>query len=335
MKIIIPMAGMGTRMRPHTLTIPKPLIPLAGKPIVQRLVEGIAGLASEPVDEIAFVIGRFGVAVENQLREIAQSLGAKASIYYQDEAKGTGHAVWCATPSLSGPVVVAFADTLFYADFKLETLADGIIWVQKVDNPESFGVVTCTEHGIITGFVEKPKSFVSDLAIIGIYYFKNGVDLQKQLQRLIDEDIKGNNEYQLTDALENMRSAGTKFSVGEVNEWLDCGNKEITVKTHASVLNHSKEEMLIHPSAVLENATIHPPCFIAENAVVKNSEIGPHVSIGCNTIIESTFITNSIVQSNTEIREAKIYNSMIGNFVKIERMDANLSVGDYCSLKAE
>lgn len=324
---------MGTRMRPHTLTIPKPLIPLAGKPIVQRLVEGIAEIANEPIDEIAFVIGRFGKEVENQLKSIATNLNAKSSIYYQDIAMGTGHAVWCASESLKGNVVVAFADTLFYADFKLETELDGIIWAQKVKNPESFGVITTDNTGVINGFVEKPKEFVSDLAIIGIYYFKEGEKLQKHLQNLIDKDIKGNNEYQLTDALENMRQEGVRFGVGQVNEWLDCGNKEITVDTHSRVLQHSKDLNLISEKAIIINSKIIPPCYIGDYTELTDSEIGPNVSIGNNTIIEKALISNSIIQDNTQIVNSKIYDSMIGNYVKIEEMTGDFSVGDYCSLK--
>ena len=141
MKIIVPMAGRGSRLRPHTLTIPKPLIPIAGKPIVQRLVEDIAKVCEEKITEIAFIVGDFGAEVEERLIKVAESLGAKGSIYHQDQPLGTAHAIMCAKDSLDGPVIVAFADTLFKADFKLDSDADGIIWVNKVDNPAAFGVV--------------------------------------------------------------------------------------------------------------------------------------------------------------------------------------------------
>src|SRR5699024_3243911 len=148
MKIIVPMAGRGSRLRPHTLTVPKPLIPIAGKPIVHRLVEDIAGVLDEKVTEIAFVIGKdFGETVEKELQKIAESLGAKASIYIQDQPLGTGHAIMCAKESLQGPAVIAYADTLFKADFTLDTSVDGVIWVKKVENPEAFGVVKLNEEG--------------------------------------------------------------------------------------------------------------------------------------------------------------------------------------------
>src|SRR6201993_239192 len=204
MNIIIPMAGMGKRMRPHTLTVPKPLIPVGGKPIVQRLVEDITKVCGEKVNEIAFVIGpNFGKEVEKNLLQIAKDQGAKGSIYYQEEALGTAHAIFCAEPVMTGKTVVAFADTLFKADFVMDTKNDGVIWVQRIDDPKQFGVVKLNKEGFITDFVEKPQEFVSDLAIIGIYYFKDGDYLKKEIQYLIDNNIKDKGEFQLTNALEN------------------------------------------------------------------------------------------------------------------------------------
>ena len=216
MNIIVPMAGMGKRMRPHTLTTPKPLVPVAGKPIVEHLVEDIAKMLKEPIDTIGFVIGRFGNEVEQQLLNIATRVGAKGKIYYQDEALGTAHAVRCAGECLTGPIVIAFADTIFKADFQPDPSADGVIWVSKVDNPKQFGVVKYTADLTITDFVEKPQTFVSDLAIIGIYYAKDGGRLKKEIDYLIDNDIKEKGEYQLTNALENMKNQGLIFKAGKV-----------------------------------------------------------------------------------------------------------------------
>ena len=232
MNIIVPMAGMGKRMRPHTLTVPKPLIPVAGKPIVQRLVEDIAGLCTEKIEEIAFVIGDFGAETEARLLAIADSLGAKGKICYQQEALGTAHAILCAEETLKGQTIVAFADTLFRADFKLETERDGILWVSQIEDPSAFGVVKLDENQIITDFVEKPKTWVSDLAMIGIYYFKNGEILREELQYLIDNNIINDGEYQLPEALKNMTTKGMQFVPGKVDEWLDCGNKNATVYTN-------------------------------------------------------------------------------------------------------
>lgn len=332
MKIIVPMAGRGSRLRPHTLTIPKPLLPVGGKPIVQRLVEDITKVCGEPVDEIAFIIGDFGVEVEKNLVAVAESLGAKGSIYYQEEALGTAHAILCAKESLKGKVVVAFADTLFKADFKLNSDADGIIWVNQIDDPRAFGVVKLDENNVITDFVEKPEHFVSDLAIIGIYYFKDGEYLKNELQYLIDNNITEKGEFQLTNALENMKQKGTKFVPGKVDEWLDCGNYKATVYTNQRVLEFIKNDLKHDTTLVSDNSIIIEPCFIGKNVKLKNSVVGPHVSIGDNVEINYSIIENTIIQSNTKIEKANIKDSMIGNFVKIKQLQQELSIGDYTEL---
>jgi glucose-1-phosphate thymidylyltransferase len=331
MKIIVPMAGRGSRLRPHTLTIPKPLMPVAGKPIVHRLVQDIAKVCGEAIDEIAFIIGDFGTETENQLIEIANDLGAKGSIYHQEEALGTAHAILCAKESLKGNVVVAFADTLFTADFTLNTEDDGIIWVKQIENPSAFGVVKLDEEGTITEFVEKPETFVSDLAIIGIYYFNSGEKLRDELQYLIDNDIREKGEYQLTNALENLKQKGAKFKTGEVNHWMDCGNKNATVDTNQTVLSLQKDNE-IEGEYKSENSIIIPPCFIGDNVLLKNTIIGPYVSVGNNSTIESCVIENSIIQNESVVKNANIANSMIGNKVEYNGAKKDLSIGDYTQI---
>jgi glucose-1-phosphate thymidylyltransferase len=330
MKIIIPMAGMGKRMRPHTLTVPKPLIPIAGKPIVHRLVEDIAAVLDQQVEEVGFVISRnFGEEVEQRLVEIAGLIGAKGSIYYQDSPLGTGHAILCAEPMLNGPVIVAFADTLFRANFRLDASQDGIIWVKQVEDPSAFGVVELSEKEEITGFVEKPATYVSDLAIIGIYYFKNGGQLKEELQYLIDNEVMHSNEYQLTDALENMKEKGTAFTTGKVEEWLDCGNKDATVNSNKRYLDFIKDQPNISASAYTENSVIIQPVYIGPNVSIHNSVIGPHVSIGEHTVVKNSRIQNTIVQTHTTIENANLENSMIGSHVGLQGKASDLSIGDY------
>ena len=323
------MAGMGKRMRPHTLTVPKPLLPVAGKPIVQWLVEDIIKVCKEKVEEIAFVIGDFGKAVEDQLINIASNLGAKGSIYYQDEPLGTAHAILCAKDALKGKVIVAFADTLFRADFTIDENKEGIIWVNKIDDPRMFGVVKVNDKGVITDFIEKPPTFISDLAIIGIYYFKDGEYLKKEMQFLIDNNIREKGEYQLTNALENMKLKGTQFVPGKVVEWFDCGNKDATMYTNKRILDIHLETLKVPASLKKENAIVIQPCFIGENVEIKNSVVGPYVSVGANTKIEGSVITNSIIQSNAVIRHSVLDNSMIGNFAEYVHTPEQLSLGDY------
>ncbi len=329
MKIIVPMAGMGKRMRPHTLTVPKPLLPIAGKPIVQLLVEDIKKVCGEQVEEVAFVIGDFGKETEQTLMDIASAIGAKGSIYYQHEALGTAHAILCAQEVLNGKVVVAFADTLFSPDFTMDHSHDGVIWVKKIEDPSAFGVVNVDENNVITDFVEKPKHFVSDLAIIGIYYFKDGNNLREELQYLIDKNIMEKGEYQLTNALENMKSKGARFVPGKVSEWLDCGNKDATVNTNQRILIRKQNESLIDPSHLNRNSVVIPPCYIGPGVELINSVIGPHVSIGSHSKIENAVISNSIVQSHATIKNAVIDNSMVSNFAQYHGQKKELSIGDY------
>ena len=334
MKIIVPMAGIGSRLRPHTLTIPKPLTLIAGKPIVQRLVEDIVEVVHQKVEEIAFVIGpTFPADTESKLMSIAEGMGAKGSVYIQETALGTAHAIQCAKEALEGPCVVAFADTLFRADFKLDEDADGAIWVKQVEEPSAYGVVKLSE-GVITDFVEKPVEFVSDLAIIGIYYFKNGEILREEIQYLLDNDIREKGEYQLTNALENMKSKGLRFVPGKVSEWMDCGNKEITVETNGKILQFAREagQNLISKTVSLNGSKIIEPCYIGENVILNNSTIGPGVSIGDNSKVENSKIRNSLIQTHTTIENADLEGAMIGNHAHYNGEFKSISIGDYSEL---
>ncbi len=337
MKIIVPMAGVGSRLRPHTLTTPKPLTVIAGKPIVQRLVEDIAGVVNQPIDEIAFIIGPatkgFPSDTPDKLKNIAKELGAKGSVYVQEEALGTAHAIFCAKESLTGPCVVAFADTLFKADFTLDANADGAIWVKQVEDPSAFGVVKMND-GFITDFVEKPKEFVSDLAIIGIYYFKDGDKLRDEIKHLIDNDIRPTGEFQLTEVLEALKEQGNKFIPGKVDVWMDCGKKDPTVDTNKQVLGFAQELgiNLVDETLVLENSEVIQPCFIGANVVLKNSKIGPYVSLGENSVVENSTIVNSLIQTNVSIKNANLDNAMIGNHAKFDGEFTSVSIGDYTEL---
>lgn len=328
------MAGRGSRLRPHTLTVPKPLIPVAGKPIVHRLVSDIAKVLGEKVDEIAFILGDpafFGDEVVKSLEELATSLGAKPSIYRQLDPKGTGHAIMCAEPSLSGPAVIAYADTLIRADFNLDKDADSVIWTKRVDNPAAFGVVNLNDKEEITELVEKPETFVSDQAVIGIYYFKDVTVLKNELQYVLDNNIINGGEYQINDGIKRMMASGKIFKAGTVDEWMDCGNKNVTVETNQRILGFLEKdgEALIANSVNLENANIIEPCYIGENVVLKNSTVGPYVSVGDNTVIEDSTIKNSLIQTNSKISNANLDNAMIGNHVVFNGKFETISIGDY------
>lgn len=337
MKIIVPMAGRGSRLRPHTLTVPKPLVPVAGQPIVHRLVKDIAEVVKTPIEEVAFVLGDpafFGDDVVESLTKLANDLGAKASIYRQDVPLGTGHAIMCAKESLSGPAVIAYADTLIQASFNLDPSADSVIWTKRVDNPEAYGVVNLNEKEEIVELVEKPKEFVSDQAVIGIYYFKEVSDLKNALQFVLDNDIINGGEYQINDGIKRMMSDGKIFKTGTVEQWMDCGNKKVTVETNAQVLDNESKKGVnnVSDSVILKNATVIQPCFIGENVTLTNAIVGPHASIGANSEIINSVVSNSIIQHETKITNAVIADSMIGSNVVYNGLARDLSLGDYTTI---
>ena len=330
------MAGRGSRLRPHTLTIPKPLIPIAGKPIVHRLVEDIAGVLNQDIEEVAFIIHEtFGKKVEEELIAIAEKLGAKGTIYYQNEALGTGHAIMCAKDSLKGPAVIAYADTLIRADFDLDKNADSVIWVKQVDEPEAFGVVKLNEANEIVELVEKPATFVSDLAVIGIYYFKDVAVLKNDLQLVLDNNIIHCGEYQINDGIKQMMAKGMTFVPGKVDEWMDCGNKNVTVETNSRMLGflHNDGEHLVDFNVKLENSKIIPPCYIGKDVVLTNATVGPNVSLGDGCHVSNSTIQNSLVQTHSHIKNANLDNAMIGNHASFDGNFTSISIGDYSVLE--
>jgi glucose-1-phosphate thymidylyltransferase len=326
------MAGWGSRLRPHTLTVPKPMLKIAGKSIVERLISNISSTVESKLESITFIIREdFGKEIETQLHAIAVQYNTTAHIVYQTEPLGTGHAILCASDALDGNVVVGFADTMFDADFKIDTDADAVIWVKQIPNPEAFGVIKLDDKGVITEFVEKPKDFISDLAIIGIYFFKDGANLKSELQYLIDHDLREKGEYQLTTAMEHMRQKGKVMKPGTVNQWLDCGNKNATVESNTAILQSGKNSV---NQATIENSTIIEPCYLAAGVKIINSVIGPNVSIGAGSVIRNSNISDSIIQENSQVEFKIMTNSMIGSKASISGRAEDLSVGDFNQIQS-
>jgi len=323
MKIIIPMAGIGKRMRPHTLTVPKPLLKIAGKSIVERLVDNLS--RNKSIDEIHYIVGNFGKDVEDTLIELAKEKGARGYIHYQKEALGTAHAIYCASNTLKNDVIIAFADTLFIGDFEINNNDEAIIWTKTVTHPELYGVVHENNKGEVIDFYEKPKNFVSDKAIIGIYYFKNGEVLEKEINRLLNKKIMVNGEFQLTDALKNLLNKGIKFTCKVIDEWLDCGNKEEYLRSSKRILEVLKYKITEDQG----KNRINKPVFIGENVIIKDSEIGPNVCIEENSIVENSKLKNSIIGSNTKIVLSDLNNSIVGDECFIRKGNGELNLGAY------
>ncbi len=325
------MAGKGKRMRPSTLTTPKPLFPIADKSIVEWLVYEVFKSTKQKIEEVAYIIHPdFGKDVETNLLNIASKYNSKGAIYYQEEALGTGHAILCAAASLQGNILIAFADTLFKADFNIDTQKDGIIWTKKVEDPRQYGVVTTDKNKKILAFVEKPETFVSDEAIIGIYFFKDGENLRKELQYLVDNNLKEKGEYQLTNAMESIKNKGKQLYSENVVEWLDCGNKETALYSHQRVLLSNSFTI---PKNNIKNSTIIEPCYIGNNVVIENSIIGPYVSIGNNGKVQNSIIANSIVMSDASIEKSNIQNSIIGSHSSVKQTPITLNISDYSQIQ--
>ncbi len=300
---------------------------------MHRLVEDIARVCPEKINYIGFIVHpAFGKQVEEDLKSVAKAVGAEGRIYYQDQALGISHALLFAKELFNGKVIVAFADTLFKADFKLDTALDGTIWVQKVVNPSQFGVVKLNEKGEIIELIEKPSTFISDLAIIGIYFFKDGEKLRDEMQYLIDNNIKEKGEFQFTTALEHLKKKGAIFVPGEVEEWLDCGNKDNMVQTNQRYLEFIKDQKLISDKAKIVNSIIISPVFIGDNVVIENSIVGPYVSISEGTSVADSRITNSIIQKHSQVRKAILDDSLLGNFVNFEGKSSRLDLGDFSTI---
>ncbi len=331
------MAGIGSRLRPHSLTVPKPMLPVAGAPIVAQLVNEIAKVVDQPIEEVAFILGDpafFGPSIEEELIHVAQALGAKASIYRQLEPLGTGHAVMCAADSLSGPIIVAYADTLIRTDLSLDPSVDGMIWVKKVENPKAYGVVKMNDKNQITALVEKPQEFISDWAVIGIYYFKEGAAIKAELAKSMAQARKKGEEFLLNEGILSMMDKGAVFTPGAVNEWMDCGQPKITLQTNAKMLDilTAEGQKLVAEDVILENSQIIPPCYIGPGVVLKNTTVGPHTAVGEGTQIENSTISNSLVQKHSVIQNAQFKEAMIGNHVRFNGNFNFVSIGDFSEL---
>jgi glucose-1-phosphate thymidylyltransferase len=323
MKVIIPLAGFGTRLRPHTYSKPKPLINVAGKPVLGHLLDKLAGLK---VEEYIFVVGYLGDQVEDYVNA---EYHLPARFVEQKEMLGQAHAIWLTRDYLDeGPVFVLFVDTLFEAD--LSTLdapgADAVIFVKEVEDPRPFGVVTLNGDSYISGFVEKPTTMDNRLAVIGLYYFKNGRRLIDAIQKLMDNKMMTRGEYFLADAMQLMVQEGMKFRIEPVSVWLDCGRPDTVLETNRYLLQNSRDN-----SAEFSNRRdiiIVPPVNIHPSAQISQSVIGPYVTIAANCIISNSFLRDTIVDEGAVCRDTLMEQSLVGRNARVEGRFRMVNVGD-------
>jgi glucose-1-phosphate thymidylyltransferase len=318
MKVIIPLAGFGTRLRPHTYTKPKPLVSVAGKPVLGHILDKLAGV---DIEETIFIVGYLG----DQIREYVSANYHFASRYIeQKELKGQAHAIYLAREHLSGPALIIFVDTIFEADLSAlkHEPADGVIYVKEVEDPRRFGVVI-TRQGVITRLVEKPSKPVSNLAVIGLYYFKDAALLAQCIDEVIRKDIKTKGEYFLTDAIQLMIDRGARLVARTVDVWEDCGKPETLLHTNRYLLEHGGAREI-----AVEDSVLIPPVYIAETAKVRDSVVGPYVSVAGGATIVRSIISDSIINESAHIEDANLSQSLIGRDAYVRGSSQRLNVGD-------
>jgi glucose-1-phosphate thymidylyltransferase len=324
MKAIIPVAGIGSRLRPHTHTQPKSLIPVAGKPILAHIVDE---LIHQGITDLIFIIGYMGDKIEKYVTSHYPKVNSQFVI--QTSGKGTAHALWL-TKEMVKPeeeMLIVFGDTIFKANLK-EILASEYttLGVKKVEDPRDFGVAELDEEGFIVKLVEKPRIPKSNLALVGVYKIKRAGNLFDAIQYVLENNIKTLDEYNLTDVLMHMIKTGERMNTFKVENWFDCGKKDILLETNAILL---KEGGFKKPDAKqYVNTIIIPPVFIGKDSLVSNSIIGPFVSIGEKAIVDYAIIKNSIIGPYSQLEYANLQNSIIGNDASLKGSPLSLNLGD-------
>ena len=331
-KIVIPMAGWGTRMRPHTYSKPKPLVSVAGKTTLEHLLDMFKTMPNPENLEYIFIVGPF--LGEMQIPEFIKEKYPDINAHFvvQHEMKGQSHALWLAREYLHGPMQMVFSDTLIETDFSFlatET-ADSVAWVMPVPDPRRFGVAELGEDGFVKRFIEKPQTFENNLVITGCYYFREAKELLAAIEEQMERNMTLKNEYFLADAMSIMIERGTKIRVHEISTWLDAGTIEATLDTNKILLD--KYGSSIETARFDDDVKIIDPVALGEGVEISNSTIGPYVSIGANCKISNSTISESIVEADSEIQDSALERSFIGKQAKVKgRGDGHvvkLNVGD-------
>lgn len=327
LKIVIPMAGWGTRMRPHTWSKPKPLVGVAGKPSFDHLMDMFQTIPVNFEIEYVFIISPFlGEQIPLYVQKHYPSI--KANYIVQEEMKGQSHTIWLSRHLIKGPTIVIFSDTLLETDFSFLSnfQLDGAAWVKPVPDPRRFGVAMVDADQGIQKLIEKPTDLKNNLVVVGCYFFKEGTELVNAVNEQIEHDIQLKGEYFLADAINILLKQGKKMVAQPVEVWLDTGTIEATLETNRYMLDHGKDNSVF--AAMNSNIKVISPVFVHPSAQVNNSIIGPHVSVGANCIIENSIISNSIVDEGSEVRKTALDNSFIGRNTKVDGTPKTINIGD-------
>jgi glucose-1-phosphate thymidylyltransferase len=322
MKIILPVAGKGTRLRPHTFSKPKSLLKVAGKTVLSHIIESLMVIDNA---EFIFIVDSNGDVIKNY---IESKYSISASYVVQKEQLGPAHAVWLAKDLIKDgdDILIVFNDTIAVYDYSkvvsLVSDSDGVIFAQKTDTPERFGIVK-VDGGYISEIVEKPKDFIGDLAVVGIYYFKDGLKFMKSCDKMVEGENIEKGEYYMNYPIHDLIDSGLRFKAGEIDEWLDCGKPETLLSSNKLLLSKNNVNL-----GLVDNSVIIPPVFIPKNCSVKNSIIGPFVSLGDGCVVEHSIITDSIMDDYSKIKNEKLDNSIVGKNVCVLGSSKKINVGD-------
>lgn len=324
MKIVIPTAGFGTRLRPHTWSKPKPLVSVAGKPVLGHVLDMFSSLPE--VDEVIFIVGYLGEQIQAYVGSAYPHLSTR--YVEQSEMLGQSHAIWLAREGLHGPMLMVFVDTLIETDLSglPDETAEAVAWVKAVPDPRRFGVAEVNDDGWVTRLIEKPQDVSNNLAVVGFYYFHEAADLLRAIERQMDQDKQLGGEYYLADAINFMLQDGLKMRIEAVDVWQDCGKPGPLLDTNLYLLDHGRDNSA--QARTREGVVIVPPVFVDPSATIVESVIGPHVSIGPGCTVEHSLIRESIIDAESHIADSMLSNSVIGRDARVTGRYRTLNVGD-------
>lgn len=326
LKVVIPMAGLGTRLRPHTWSKPKQMLSVAGKPVLDHVLDMLSTLPDPDNVELINIVGYLGDQIEDHIRRCYPNI--KSHFVLQEEPRGQSHAIYLARQYLSGPMMVVFADTLIETDLSILTneKSDAIAWVKPVPDPRRFGVAEVDQNDQIIKLIEKPKETSSNLAVVGFYYFRSAEDLISAIEDQIQQDLQLKGEYFLVDAINIMLEKGTTMRTERVDVWLDAGTPDALLETNRYLLEngHSNSQEAAERSGIV----INPPVFVHPTANLENCVIGPYTSIGSRAQVYKSIVSNSILEDEAQVRDVILERSLIGRRSQIQRRPGSINAGD-------
>jgi glucose-1-phosphate thymidylyltransferase len=326
LKIVIPMAGLGTRLRPHTWSKPKQLVSVAGKPVLDHVLDMLSTLPDPDNVELINIVGYLGNQIEDHINRCYPNI--KTHFVLQEDPRGQSHALYLAREYLTGPMMVVFADTLI--ETNLSTLSDeqsdAIAWVKPVPDPRRFGVVVLNQEGQVSQLIEKPTEIDNNLAVVGFYYFRSAEDLISAIEQQMEQNIQLGGEFFLADAINIMLDSGLRMRPEKIDVWLDAGTPEALLETNRYLLENGHSNNLEMPTR--SDVVINPPVFVHPTAELENCVIGPYASIGAGARVSSSIVRDSILEDEAQVCDVILENSLIGRRSQIQRRTGSINAGD-------